>query len=122
MTRQVHNQQGPMIKPLQAGLFVSALLVFIFTVVYRMLKSASFSQAMATLVESLLVVAFFIFLGVLLTYLLYFIYDRLHKESRHRPAHNMFDSSSGRDEAACQPDHNSIKPELKNEVEHHLNS
>jgi hypothetical protein len=32
MTRQVHNQQGRMIKPLQSVLFISALLVFIFTV------------------------------------------------------------------------------------------
>jgi predicted membrane protein len=122
MTRQVYSQQGRVLNPLQAVLFFSALLVFICTVVYRMLKSDSLSQAMAMLVESLLVVAFFIFLGVLLAYLLYFIFNRLHKKSRRRPAHNMFDSSTGRDKTACRPDHSLIEPGSKNEAGHRLNS
>jgi hypothetical protein len=77
MTRQVQNQQGRIINPLHTILFVSALLVFLFTVVYRMVKSESFSSAMATLVESLLIVSFFIFFGILLAYLFYFIHEGL---------------------------------------------
>ena len=83
MTQQVHKRQGrSVINPLQVVIFLSALLIFIFTVVYRMVKSASFSNAMATLVESLLLVTFFIFLGILLSYLVYFIYQRFHHGSR----------------------------------------
>jgi amino acid transporter len=66
MTRQAHTQQGRMLNPFKTVLFISALLMFVFTVVYRMVKSASFSNAVATLVESLLIVFFFIFLGILL--------------------------------------------------------
>ena len=76
MTRQVDDRQGRMINPLQMVLFCSALLAFIFTVVYRMLKSASFSNALATLIESLLILVFFILFGVLLAYLFYFIYQK----------------------------------------------
>jgi predicted membrane protein len=104
MTRQAHTQQGRMLNPFKTVLFVSALLTFVFTVVYRMLKSASFSNAVATLVESLLIVFFFIFLGILLAYLLYFIYQRFRQGPRHRHAYNMFDLSSGHEEPACKPD------------------
>lgn len=77
MTRQVKNQQGRIINPLHTILFVSALLVFVFTVIYRMVKSESFSSAMAILVESLSIVSFFIFSGILLAYLFYFIHERI---------------------------------------------
>lgn len=117
MTRQAHNQQGRMVKPLQAVLFISALLVFIFTVVYRMVKSASFSNAMATLVESLLIVAFFIFLGILLSYLIYFIYQRFRQGSRHQQMYNMFDNRSGSRESDCTPDPCKIDLAPDNEVE-----
>jgi predicted PurR-regulated permease PerM len=117
MTRQVHNQQGRMIKPLQSVLFISALLVFIFTVVYRMLKSASFSQAVATLVESLLIVAFFIFLGILMTYLIYFIYKRFRQGSRRQQVYNMFDYSSNYGESTRTPDARKIYLVPDNEVE-----
>ncbi len=115
MTRQVHNQQGRMLNPLQAVLFFSALLVFIFNVVYRMVKSESFSQALATLVGSLLIVAFFIFLGMLLAYLIYFIYQRFRQGSRRQQVYNMFDSGSGG--SACTPDPRKIELAPKNEVE-----
>ncbi|MGD2184502.1 MAG: hypothetical protein PVI71_00180 [Desulfobacterales bacterium] len=95
MTRQVHNQQGRMINPLQAVLFFSALLIFIFTVVYRMVKSASFSHALAILAESLLIVFFCILLGILLCYLTYFVYQRFHQGPRRQQMYNMFDYSSG---------------------------
>ena len=117
MTPQVYNQQGRMVKPLQAVLFISALLVFIFTVVYRMLKSASFSIAMATLVESLLIVSFFIFLGILLSYLIYFLYQRFRHGSRHQQMYNMFDSWSDCGETACSPDPREIDLAPDNEVE-----
>jgi positive regulator of sigma E activity len=93
-----------MVKPLQAVLFLSALLVFIFTVVYRMIKSTSFSNAMATLVESLLIVTFFIFLGILLSYLIYFMYQRFRQGSRHQQMYNIFDARSDDGEAADTPD------------------
>lgn len=76
MTRQVDNRQGRMINPLQAVLLFSALLVFIFTVVYHMVKSVSFSNALATLIEYLSIAAFFILLGILGAYLFYFIAGR----------------------------------------------
>jgi len=117
MTRQVYNQQGRMIKPLQAVLFISALLIFIFTVVYRMLKSASFSNAMATLIESLLIVSFFIFLGILLSYLIYFIYQKFRRGSHHQQVYNMFDNRSGYGESARTPDPRKIDLAPDNEVE-----
>ena len=95
MTWQAHNQQGRVLNPWKTVLFVSALLMFVFTVVYRMVKSASFSNAVAALVESLLIVFFFIFLGILLAYLLYFIYQRFHQGSGRQQAYPMFDFSSG---------------------------
>lgn len=79
MMRQVLNERGRILRPLQAILFFAAMLLFIFTVVYRMIKSDNFSTAVATLVESLLIVALFIFLGVVVAYLLYFIHERIHK-------------------------------------------
>ena len=117
MTRQAYNQQGRMVKPLQAVLFISALLVFIFTVVYRMLKSASFSNAMATLVESLLIVAFFIFLGILLSYLIYFIYQRFRHGSHQKQMYNMYDSRCDYGETSCTPDLHKIDLAPDNEVE-----
>ena len=79
MMRQIDDRQGRMINPLQVGLLLTALLVFIFTVVCRMVKSASFSNALATLIESLLAVAFFILFGILVAYLCYFIYQKIFK-------------------------------------------
>ena len=122
MTRQVQNQQGRLINPLHAILFVSALLVFIFTVVYRMVKSESFSSALATLVESLLIVSFFIFLGILLAYLFYFIHERIHRGSRRQQLWDMFVCPSARDESARKPDPNTIGLEPKDEVESQPNS
>ena len=104
MTRQAHNPLGRMLNPFKTVLFISALLMFVFTVIYRMLKSASFSNAVATLVESLLIVFFFIFLGILGAYLLYFIYQRVRRESRRQRAHSMFDFHSDHQEPACKPD------------------
>jgi predicted PurR-regulated permease PerM len=86
MTRLVQKRQGRINHPLQATLFFSALLVFIFTVIYRMVKSESFSNAIAILVESLLIVSFFIFLGILLAYLIYFIHERIRQGSRRQQA------------------------------------
>ena len=123
MTRQViTNQQGRMINPLQAVLFIAALLVFIFTVFYRMAKSGSFSHAMATLVESLLIVSFFIFLGILLSYLIYFIYQRFHRGSRHQQVYHMFDESPQNGESACTSDTNALGLESNDEVESQPNS
>ena len=117
MTRQVQNQQGRIINPLHTILFVSALLVFIFTVVYRMVKSESFSNAMATLVESLLIVSFFIFFGILLAYLFYFIHERIRQGSRRRQLWDMFVDPSARDESECKPDHNTLGIAPNDEVE-----
>jgi predicted PurR-regulated permease PerM len=117
MMRQVDDRQGRMINPLQVVLFLAALLIFIFTVVYRMIKSASFSNAVATLVEYLLILAFFILLGILLAYLFYLIYQRLLKGTHRLQSHPMFDSSSGRDKAASKNEHSSFDLESKNEVD-----
>ena len=106
-----------MIKPLQAVIFISALLVFIFTVVYRMLKSASFSNAMATLVESLLIVSFFIFFGILLSYLIYFIYQRFRQGSRRQQMYSEFNFNSGSGESVCTPDPRKIDLAPDNEVD-----
>ena len=114
MMRQVNDRQGRMINPLQVVLFISALLVFIFTVVYRMVKSASFSNALATLVESLLIVAFFIFFGILLAYLFYFIYQKIFKRVHRLQVHPMFDSSYGRDKAASKADPKTTESESEN--------
>ena len=108
MTRQAHTQKGRMLNPFKTVLLISALLMFVFTVVYRMVKSASFSNAVATLVESLLIVFFFIFLGILLSYLLYFVYQRFHQGPRRRQAYNMFDFSSGQEDPAGKPDSKTV--------------
>jgi predicted membrane protein len=108
MTRQVDDRQGRIINPLQVVLFFLALLVFIFTVVYRMVKSASFSNALATLIESLLILVFFILLGILLAYLFYFIYQKILKRTHRPQGHPMSDSSSARDKAASKGDHSPI--------------
>ena len=117
MTRQVQNRQGRINHPLQATLFFSALLVFIFTVIYRMVKSESFSNAIATLVESLLIVSFFIFLGILFAYLIYFIHERIRQGSRRQQANNMFVFSSGHEEPAGKPDPRTIEFAPDDEIE-----
>jgi predicted PurR-regulated permease PerM len=122
MTRQVHNRQGRIINPLHTILFVSALLVFIFTVVYRMVKSENFSTAMATLVESLLIVSFFIFLGIFLAYLFYFIHERIRPGSRHRQLWDMFVDLSARNTSAGKSDRDSMGLEQNDEVGSRSNS
>jgi predicted membrane protein len=122
MTRQVDDRQGRMISPLQMILFFLALLVFIFTVVYRMVKSASFSNALATLVESLLILVFFILLGILLAYLFYFIYQKIFKETHRLPGRQMSDSRYGQDKAASKRGQSATEIESKNEVESRMNS
>jgi predicted PurR-regulated permease PerM len=117
MMRQVHNKQGRILNSFQTVVFISALLIFIFTVVYRMVKSASFSNAVATLVESLLIVVFFIFLGILLAYLLYFIYQRFRQGSRRQEAYNLFASGSGHGEPAAKSDPNAIEFAPDDEIE-----
>ena len=117
MMRQVHNQQGRILNSFQTVVFISALLIFIITVVYRMVKSASFSNAVATLVESLLIVVFFIFLGILLAYLLYFIYQRFRQGSRRQETYNLFASGSGQGESAAKPDPSAIEFAPDDEIE-----
>jgi predicted PurR-regulated permease PerM len=117
MMRQVHRQQGRILNSFQTVVFISALLIFIFTVVYRMVKSASFSNAVATLVESLLIVVFFIFLGILLAYLLYFIYQRFRQGSRRQEAYNLFASGSGHGESAAKSDSKEIEFAPDDEIE-----
>jgi len=117
MTWQAYNQQGRVLNPWKMVLFVSALLMFLFTVVYRMVKSASFSNAVAALVESLLIVFFFIFLGILLAYLLYFIYQRFHQGAGRQQAYPMFDFSSGHKEPACKPDPKTVEFAPDDEIE-----
>ena len=116
MTRQVQNRQGRIINPLHTILFVSALLVFIFTVVYRMARSENFSTAMATLVESLLIVSFFIFFGLFIAYLFYFIHERIRQGSRHRQLWDMFVDPSGRNAIAGKPHTDSLGLEQNDEV------
>ena len=116
MTRQVQDRQGRLIKPLHAILFVAALLVFIFTVVYRMVKSESFSTAMAILVESLLIVSFVIFIGIFSAYLIYFMRERVLKASRRLPPRDMFADHFDRDGSPCEPDLNSMGLKAGDEV------
>ena len=116
MTRQVQNRQGRIINPLHTILFVSALLVFIFTVVYRMARSENFSTAMATLVESLLIVSFFIFFGLFIAYLFYFIHERIRQGSRHRQLWDMFIDPSGRNAIAGKSHTDSLGLEQNDEV------
>jgi len=122
MTRQVQNRQGRIINPLHTIFFVSALLVFIFTVVYRMIKSESFSSAMATLIESLLIVSFFIFLGILLAYIFYFVYGKIRQGSRRRQRWDMLVDPSARNESAAKPDPNRMGLEPNDEVPSRPNS
>jgi predicted membrane protein len=122
MTRQVQNRQGRIINPLHAILFVLALLVFLFTVIYRMVKSGSFNIAMATLVESLLVVSFFIFLGILFAYLIYFIHERIRRGSRRQHLWDTFVEPSALDEPAGKPDFRNIAPEPDDEVKSRPNA
>ncbi len=112
MTRQVKNRQGRIINPLHTILFVSAMLVFIFTVVYRMVRSESFSTAMAALIESLLIVSFFTFSGILLAYLFYFIHERIHRGSRRERLWGVFVDPSTRDESTDKhkPDAHGLEP------------
>lgn len=122
MMRQVDDRQGRMMNPLQAALFFLALLVFIFTVVYRMVKSASLGNALATLIESLLILVFFILLGILLAYLFYFVYQKILKGTHRPQGHHLSDSSSGRDKAASKGNHGPIDLESKKGVESQANS
>jgi predicted PurR-regulated permease PerM len=122
MTRQVQNRQGRIINPLHTILFVSALLVFIFTVVYRMAKSENFSTAMATLVESLLIVSFFIFLGLFLAYIFYFIHERIRQGSRHQQLWDMFVDPSDRNASTGKPDSDSLGLEQNDDVRPRPNS
>ena len=117
MTRQVQNRQGRIINPLHTILFVSALLVFIFTVVYRMVKSDSFSTAMAALIESLLIVSFFIFSGILIAYLFYFIHERIRQGSRRQELWDMLVDPSAGDKSTYKPDPNTLGLETNDEVE-----
>ena len=117
MMRQEHNRQGRILNPFQTVVFISALLIFIFTVGYRMVKSTSFSNAVATLVESLLIVVFFIFLGILLAYLLYFIYQRFRQGSRRQEAYNLFASGSSHGEPAAKRDPGTIEFAPDDEIE-----
>jgi hypothetical protein len=122
MTRQVQNRQGRMINPLHAILFATALLVFIFTVIYRMAKSESFSTAVATLVESLLIVSFFTFFGILIAYLFYFIHERIRQGSSHQQLWDMLFYASARNEPADKPAPNSMEPDPDDEAESRPNS
>lgn len=108
MMRQVQKPQGRMIKPLHATLFVLALVVFLFTVIYRMVKSESFNTAMATLVESLLIVSFIVFLGILFAYLIYFLHARIRKGPNRRKPGNMFVEHSSGDGSEGEPDPGTI--------------
>ena len=117
MVRQLGNRQGRMINPLQMVLFFSALLIFIFTVVYRMVKSASLNNALATLFESLLILALFILLGVLLAYFFYSIYQKIFKETHRLQSHPISNPSHGIDNTASKRDRNHSEPEPKNKVE-----
>ena len=122
MTRQVQYRQGRIITPLHTILFVSALLVFIFTVVYRMAKSENFSTAMATLVESLLIVSFFIFLGLFLAYLFYLIHEKIRQGSGPRQLWDMFVDPSVRKTSTDKPDPDSLGLEQNDEVRPRPNS
>ena len=122
MTRQVQDRQGRLIKPLHAILFVTALLVFIFTVVYRMVKSESFSTAMATLVESLLIVSFVIFIGIFSAYLIYFIREKVLKVSRRQQPRDRFADHFDRGGSECEPDLNSMGLKAGDEVKSQSNS
>ena len=122
MTRQVQNRQGRIINPLHTILFVSALLVFIFTVIYRMVRSENFSTAMATLVESLLIVSFFIFLGLFLAYLFYFIHEKIRRGSHRRQLWDMFVDPSAQNTTTGKSHTDSLGLEQNDEAGPRLNS
>lgn len=116
MMRQVQNRQGRTINPLHAILFVLALLVFLFTVIYRMVKSESFNIAMATLVESLLVVSLFVLLGTLFAYLIYFLHARIRKGPLRQQSGNMFVEGSAEGASECKPGSTAIGLEPDDEA------
>ena len=123
MMRQVCNRQGHLVNPLRAILFFAALLLFIFTVVFRMVESDSFSAAMAALIESILIVAFFIFLGIFIAYLLYVIHDKIHQgATKSDQVYSMFDDPPANDKSACKPDPNKIEGDLDETAESQPNS
>ena len=115
--RQVYNRQGHLVKPLRAILLFAAMLLFIFTVVFRMVESDSFSTAMATLIESILIVAFFIFLGLFIAYFLYFIHDKIRQRARSNQIYSIFDDLSANDESACKPDRTDVERDLDEKAE-----
>ena len=117
MMRQVCNRQGHLVNPLRAILLFAAMLLFIFTVVFRMVESDSFSTAMAALIESILIVAFFIFLGVFIAYLLYFIHDKIRQRAKSDQVYSMFGDPSANDEPACKPDRADVERDLDEEAE-----
>jgi hypothetical protein len=117
MMRQVCNRQGHLNNPLRAILFIAAVLLFIFTVVYRMFKSDSIRAAMATLVESLLMVAFFIFLGMVIAYLLYVIHDRFRRGPKSDPVSGLFADSVVDPESSDKADHADIGFESEEKAE-----
>ena len=120
--RQVLNPQGHLINPLRAILFFAAMLLFIFTVVYRMVKSDRFSSAMATLVEALLTVALFIFLGILLAYLLYFIPDRFRQGAKSDPVYGLFDAPVADNQSASESDSAEVELDSDEKTKSGLNS
>jgi predicted PurR-regulated permease PerM len=122
MMRQVCNRQGHLINPLRMILLLAAMLLFICTVVYRMLKSDSVSNAMAILIESLLIVAFFIFLGIIIAYLLYFIRDRIRQGAKSSPVYGMFGQPSADDKATPKPDRSEMGINSDERAESQLNS
>ena len=122
MLQQVCNRQGHVVITLRAILFFAAMLLFIFTVVYRMVKSDSVSTAMATLIESLLIVAFFIFLGILIAYLLYFIHDRIRHGAKSDPVYGVFDTPTKDSNSACKPKDTDVGSDSDENAESGLNS
>ncbi|MDJ0984281.1 MAG: hypothetical protein QNJ26_01965 [Desulfobacterales bacterium] len=122
MMRQVCNHQGHVVIPLRAILFFAAMLLFIFTVIYRMVKSDSVSTAMATLIESLLIVAFFIFLGILIAYLLYFIQDRFRHGAKSDPVYGIFDTPTSDNKSASKPNGAEAGTDSDENAESGLNS
>ena len=122
MMRQVYNRQGHLVKPLRAILLFAAMLLFIFTVVFRMVESDSFSTAMATLIESILIVAFFIFLGLFIAYFLYFIHDKIRQRARSKQIYSIFGDLSAKDVSACKPDRAEAKRDLGEKAESRPNS
>jgi hypothetical protein len=87
-----------------------------------MAKSESFSTAVAILVESLLIVSFFTFFGILLAYLFYFIHERIRQGSHHQQLWDMLFYPSARNESAGKPDPDSTGPDPNDEVESRPNS